>query len=112
MRIRDFSKSLTILKFTLALGRELWYIIPRVRGLSAAGSATLLRLRSWVWNLVAPLHDFSAGFLAFFIWRDGQVVRQRPAAFIPGLNWVRLRDGQPRFEGFLVAHNRACLGLL
>ena len=38
--IRDFSKkSLTILKFTLALSRELAYIIPRVRGLSAVGSA-------------------------------------------------------------------------
>ena len=84
----------TNLKFMLASGGCVTYIIPRVRGLSAVGSAPPCQGGGRGFEPRSPLHESSGAdsIGSFHIRRDGQVVRQRPAK---PLSPVRIRVSPP-----------------
>ena len=87
----------TYLKFMLASGGCVTYIIPRVRGLSAVGSAPPCQGGGRGFEPRSPLHAFPGRCeSAFFIWRSGQVVRHGPAKPLPP---VRIRASPPEETG-------------
>ena len=80
-------------KFPLAWWRRFPYINPCVCGLSAVGSAPPCQGGGRGFEPRSPLHvSTEAGLPASFIWRSGQVVRQRPAKPLPP---VRIRASPP-----------------
>ena len=81
------------LRLSLAPACPVAYIIPRVRGLGAVGSAPPCQGGGRGFEPRSPLHANPGRFRsAFFIRRDGQVVRQRPAK---PLSPVRIRVSPP-----------------